>query len=646
MKILLIEDNAEDVRILRDALAAEPALTFELQHADQLSAGLAALDQTTPDVVLLDLGLPDSHGLETLIAVHEHAPRVPIVILTASDDEGLALQALQRGAQDYLVKGYVQIYRKLLGRSIRYAIERERADAQLRQAYAQTEQLLAVLPSILIGVNPEGLVTHWNAVAELTFGIGASEVIDRPLASCGITWDLEQLQARIADARLKEGPVRLDDLAFTRPDGQRGFLGFTIIPMRDEGTSRTGALLFGSDITQRKQTEAERLQLQEELYQAQKMETVGRFAGGIAHDFNNFLQVILGFAWLIRRRHAEDQPLLNDLQEIVHSAESASALVRQLLAFGRRQALRPQVLELNQAVQAMERRLKQLVGEAIQLELQLAAEPLHVRVDPTGLEQILMNLSANARDAMPQQGTLMLTTSQCSIDAACQQTHGWAVVGEYVRLSVRDTGAGMAPEVAQHIFEPFFTTKQAGKGTGLGLAVVYGLMKQHGGLVDIETAPGQGSAFHLYFPSQAAPSIPCSQEMATEAVGAPIASSSSTKRILIVDDDHAVRLLCERVLREQYTVTSVSSAAQALDALTQQPYDLLLTDIAMPLMDGLELIERAATLRPQLKVVAMSGFLTAEMEQRLHQAPLACQVLRKPFTPAALQSSIDHQWQR
>lgn len=646
MKILLIEDNAEDVRIFRDALAAEPSLTCELQHADQLSTGLAALDQTTPDVVLLDLGLPDSHGLETLIAVHEHAPRVPIVILTASDDEGLALQALQHGAQDYLVKGYVQIYRKLLGRSIRYAIERERADAQLRQAYAQTEQLLAVLPSILIGVNSEGLVTHWNAVAELTFGIGASEVIDRPLASCGITWDLKQLQARIADARLKEGLVRLDDLAFTRPDGQRGFLGFTIIPMSNEGTSRTSALLFGSDITQRKQTEDERLQLQEELHQAQKMETVGRFAGGIAHDFNNFLQVILGFAWLIRRRHAEDQPLLNDLQEVVHSAESAAALVRQLLAFGRRQALRPQVLELNQAMQDMERRLKQLAGEAIQLQLQLAPEPLHIRVDPTGLEQLLMNLSANARDAMPQQGTLTITTSQCSIDAVFQQTHGWAVVGEYVRLSVRDTGAGMAPEVAQHIFEPFFTTKQAGKGTGLGLAVVYGLMKQHGGLVEIETAPGQGSAFHLYFPSQAAPTISHSQETATEAAGAPIAASSSTKRILIVDDDHAVRLLCERVLREQYTVTSVSSAAQALDALTQQPYDLLLTDIAMPLMDGLELIERAATLRPQLKVVAMSGFLTAEMEQRLHRAPLACQVLRKPFTPAALQSSINHQWQR
>ncbi|MBI4342156.1 MAG: response regulator [Candidatus Omnitrophica bacterium] len=766
IRVLLIEDAPEDARLLQDAFSEVFQAPFTLTHAPQLAAGLSHLGRTSFDLILLDLQLPDSRGIETLARVRAQAPRVPIVVLTASDDDALALQALQHGAQDYLVKGYVQVYRGLLGRSVRYAIERKRSEEQLRNAHAQTEKLLASLPSILIGVNMKGLITHWNTVAESTFGIPAGDALNRPLAKCGIRWEPTQILAYLVNPASREKTVRLDDVPFKRVDGMDGLLGITIVPMRGEGEE--GFLICGADITERQRAEQERLRLQAELSQAQKMETIGRFAGGIAHDFNNFLQVILGFAWLIRSRYQErDRALLSDLQEIVHAAESASGMVRQLLAFSRRQPLQPKLFEINRTIRGMGRLLQQLTGEGIRVELKLSAAPLVVRLDPTGLEQILMNLCANARDSMQKQGTLTIRTGAVMIDVAFQEQHPWcAKEGEHVQLSIQDTGSGMDPTVAAHIFEPFFTTKKLGRGTGLGLAVVYGLVKQHEGLIHVETAPGQGTTFHLYFPREhaapeAIPLMPdaprvgarrvtsrvlvvedhhrqraldeqvlreagyevvdaCDGTKAPEVLSrcgdrvevllldaailgvgghemvarlrsthpalkvllvsveldeaqeAALASLSGVAvlekpylpaqlldgldrllqppdaahaegakngkpRVLIVDDDAPIRTLCERILRETYDVTAVPSARRALELLQREPYDLLLTDLMMPEMDGFELLERVSRMSPSLKVLAMTGSLTGETEKRLDAvAVLSGGVIRKPFTAPTL----------
>ena len=277
--VLLIEDTPEDAQLLRDAFSEVFKTPFTFTHAPALSEGLTHLGRRSFDLILLDLQLPDSKGIGTLVQVRAQAPHAPIVVLTASDDDVLALQALQRGAQDYLVKGYVQVYRGLLGRSVRYAIERQRSEEQLRNAYAQTEKLLTSLPSILIGVNLNGLITHWNAVAESTFGISASEALNRPLAQCGIRWEPTQILAYLVAPASRETTVRLDDVPFKRTDGADGLLGITIVPMRGEGEA--GFLICGADITERQRAEQERLRLQQELSQAQKMETIGRFAGGI-----------------------------------------------------------------------------------------------------------------------------------------------------------------------------------------------------------------------------------------------------------------------------------------------------------------------------------------------------------------------------
>jgi PAS domain S-box-containing protein len=643
--LLLIEDNAQDAQLFQEALAQHKHARFQLIRAVRLSEGLKRLAEGGIDLVLLDLLLPDSEGLDTLVKVHRQAPRIPVVVLTASDDEALAVAALQKGAQDYLVKGFIQVYPETLERSIRYAIERQHAETEVESAHAQTQQLLASISSILIGVSPTGTVTHWNTVAEDTFGQPASEMLNRPLAECQLRWDAVRILQGVAECGSSGRPARVDDVSFLRPDGREGFLGVTIIPMRGTPGGLSGYLLFGADVTERKQAEADRIRLQEQLLQAQKMETIGRFAGGIAHDFNNFLQVILGFAWLIRARYQHDPQLLGDLQEIVHSAESASGMVRQLLAFARRQPLQLKPLDVHATIHNMERLLQQLVGERVRLALQLTPKPLIVNMDPTGLEQILMNLSANARDSMQQGGTLTIRTQAVSIDGRfLEERPWWTKPGEYVHLSIQDTGVGMDPSVAAHIFEPFFTTKQLGKGTGLGLAVVYGLVKQHEGMIDIETAVGQGTTFHLYFPRaplpvQATPQPVLSTDAPKAGTNGP--ATAAKKRVLVVDDNPPIRLLCERILESAYEVTTVPSARAALEELGHKPYDLVLTDLRMPNMDGVSLIQEVARQHPGLRVVAMTGSLTTELEQRLLGVSLSGDILRKPFTAPMLLDTVD-----
>jgi len=410
--------------------------------------------------------------------------------------------------------------------------------------------------------------------------------------------------------------------------------------MKADTPAHSGFLLCGADITERQRAEKERERLQEELNQAQKMETIGRFAGGIAHDFNNFLQVILGFAWLIRARHQEDPVLVKDLHEIVHSAESASGMVRQLLAFSRRQPLQRKPLELNRTLRNMERLLQQLVGDHVRLDLQLAPEPLTVHMDPSGIEQIVMNLSANARDSMREGGTLTIRTGEIAIDQAFLQAKAWSLKpGAYARLTVQDTGTGMDPTITSHIFEPFFTTKRLGKGTGLGLAVVYGLVKQHEGAIEINTAVGQGTTFHLYFPRESS-TVQAAEVPAPSGTLAAVAPDSR-RRVLVVDDHEPIRLLCERVLSERYEVRAVSSADGALEELARAPYDLMLTDLRMPNMDGIALLQTVASRHPAVKRMAMTGSLTNDLEQRLLSVSLHTGLIRKPFTAPGLLEQVD-----
>lgn len=639
IKLLLIEDSQEDALILREALEQEKDSPYTVIHVVRLEAGLKRLSEGDIDLILADLTLPDSKGLDTVIRIRRQNITAPLVVLTASDDDEIALQSLEQGAQDFLVKGYVQVYPTLLLRTLRYAVERKRSQEALRVAHQKTERLLSSLPSILIEVDANNRITHWNPVAEAVFKISAEDALNRSFKDAGIAWDAASLSACLEECRSKDERMTLDEVRFRRQGEEDGFLGVTLIPIQGESGQGTSVLLFGADITSRKHAEAEKNKLQTRLEQSQRMETIGRFAGGIAHDFNNFLQIILGFTGLIRARNQQDKTLLSDLHEVTHAAESASGLVQQLLAFSRRRPSQPRILEINEHMANMLRLIQQLVGSEIQVRLQLAAGSHRVKLDPTGIEQIIMNLCTNARDSMVDGGSLTITTEEVQLDAVFASTHSWAREGRFIRISVADTGSGMDPEVAARVFEPFFTTKKLGRGTGLGLAVVYGLVTQQEGFIDIETAPNRGTTFHLYFPQQVAP-IAAKPQKELEADTTPF-NGKDRQRILIVDDDASSGLLCSRMLEGTYeTITTVESPYTALQILDKEKYDVLLSDIRMPDMDGFILSHEAKRVQPKIKVLLMTGSLTSDVQERLQSSHLKCEIVRKPFNANTLQKAI------
>jgi signal transduction histidine kinase/CheY-like chemotaxis protein len=372
--------------------------------------------------------------------------------------------------------------------------------------------------------------------------------------------------------------------------------------------------------TQRDVTEQRRLE--EQFRQVQKMEAVGQLAGGIAHDFNNILTAILGTGQLLLRDMPPDDPLREDVEEIRRAALRAADLTRQLLAYSRRQILAPKVLDLNVIVSGLGPMLRRLLGEDVQLTTTLAPDLGPVRADPGQVEQVIVNLAVNARDAMPGGGRLSLTTGNEILDAASVRDHAGAAPGPYAVLATSDNGTGMAAEVRSHLFEPFFTTKEVGKGTGLGLATVYGIVRQSGGFISVKTELGEGSTFRVYLPRVDA------VVQAGEDPGPPQARVGGAETILLVEDEEAVRNLGRRGLAaEGYTVITAGNAVQAVEALERcgGPIHLLVTDLVMPGMGGRELAQRLTRVRPTLRVLYISGYSSDAVAKEL--------ILQKPFTP-------------
>jgi signal transduction histidine kinase len=385
------------------------------------------------------------------------------------------------------------------------------------------------------------------------------------------------------------------------------------------------------------QVRKDREQLEKELLQSQKMEAVGRLAGGVAHDFNNILTVILGYSeLLLRDLHAAD-PLRRSAEEIRNSVERASALTKQILAFSRKQTQQPVVLNLSTVVREMERMLRRLIGEHMDLVIIAPNSLGNVKADPRQIEQVLLNLVVNARDAMPTGGTITVEIADVTLDEPYTRTHSGVAAGQYITLSVGDTGTGMTPEVKAHLFEPFFTTKSTGQGTGLGLATVYGIVKQSGGHITVESEVGRGSTFNIYLPRvlEAAPAAPQPEQCGDLPRGDEI--------VLVVEDEPAVRVLAARLLRGLgYHVLEAENGNDALRVATAhvgQPIDLLLSDVVMPQMGGKELTDLLRPIHPETKVLFASGYTGDAL---FCQGTLEPQFafLQKPYTSAALAHKV------
>ena len=501
------------------------------------------------------------------------------------------------------------------------------ARKQAEELAARHAAIIESSDDAIISKTLNGIITTWNPGAEKMFGFSAREAIGQPIQII-IPADIRDEESGILGRIKLEMRIRQFETVRMRKDGARICVSATITPIIGPGGDVIGVAKIVREITERKSLEAQ-------FRQAQKMEAIGRLAGGVAHDFNNLLTLISGYCELSLSEIPADQPVGKYLTEMKKAGERAAALTRQLLAFARKQILVPDIIDLNIVVKDCETMLRRLLGEDVDLKSILAPNLGQVGVDGHQLEQALINLAINARDAMPQGGKLTIETVNVTLDETYSRTHQEVKPGRYVMLAVSDTGSGMDELTQSHIFEPFFTTKEPGRGTGLGLAMVFGFIKQSGGHISVYSELGLGTTFKIYLP-QTTPEI----VEASSPVDATHTDGCET--ILLVEDEPELRKLAKRILSQHgYNVLAAADGREALRLaeLYANPIDLLVTDVVMPVMGGRELARQISALRPAIKVLFMSGYTDdAVMRHGVLSAETA--FLQKPFTVEGLLAKV------
>lgn len=509
LRLLQLEDNTVDAELILATLN-EGGIPCETSRVDRRDTFVDALKAGKLDLILADYSLPGFDGITALSLAQQLRPDIPFIFVSGTLGEELAIDAMHRGATDYILK-------QRLGRLVP-SLQRAIRELQERQERARVEEALR--------------------------------------------------------------------------------------------------------------------QSEKQLRQAQKMEAVGRLAGGLAHDFNNLLTVIMGHAQVLLNEMETEHPFRAKVEEMQKAGDRAATLIRQLLTFSRKQPSTPKVLSVNPLITNFETMMRRLIGEDLELTLALTPQDLRISADPAQIEQVLMNLVVNARDAMPKGGRLRIETAQVELTKMPMYHVQLPALGTFVKISVSDTGTGMSPDTLTHIFEPFFTTKEEGKGTGLGLSTVFGIVTQSGGGVDVTSRIGQGSRFDVYFPSVRSNLDP------TASTQAPHSSHRGRETILLVEDDASVRDLVRDELKKLgYRVLESKNGLEACLVATQQigNYQLLLTDVVMPGMNGTELAQHLRILKPDLRILFISGYAD---DVGIGATDQLSDYLQKPFTPEALSQRI------
>ncbi|ARV57376.1 hybrid sensor histidine kinase/response regulator [Nostocales cyanobacterium HT-58-2] len=715
MKVLLVEDNPGDVRLLQEFLWDVTSVQFLLKQAEQLHEALCFLEQESFDVILLDLLLPDSQGLETFIKIHHQAPVIPIIVLTGFDDETLAIKAMQEGAQDYLVKG--QVNGDLLVRSMRYAIARQRTEQALRHSEERFRVALKNSPIFVFNQDKE---LHYTWVYNPTFGLTSEEILGKRDSDLMRVEDAERLMT-IKRGVLTTGIGTREEVSITTDQG-RQYYDLTVEPLHNESLEVVGITCASIDISERKLAEekireqaalldvstdaicvrdldnrilfwnkgAENLYgwqaqeaygknaiellfnetpleadvavstvirtghwqgeltkvtkdgkeilvesrwslvcdedgkpksiltvdtditdkklLEAQLFRAQRLESIGTLASGIAHDLNNILTPILAVSQLLPLKfpdvYKQDKHLLEILE---NSTKRGADLVKQVLSFARGVEGKRMTLQPKHLIREVVKIVKETFPKSIEVYTDIPQDLWMVSGDGTQLHQVLTNLCVNARDAMPNGGTLSISAENLWIDENYARMHLEAKTGPYILITVSDTGVGISSEILDRIFEPFFTTKEQGKGTGLGLSTVIGIVKSHGGFVSVYSELGAGTSFKVYLPAvQGMETQPAQEE--------PEVLAGHGELILVVDDEPSIQEITKASLETyNYKILTANDGIEAI-ALYAQHKDKIgavLIDMMLPVLDGLTAMRTLQKINPKVKIVATSGLMSS-----------------------------------
>jgi two-component system cell cycle sensor histidine kinase/response regulator CckA len=686
--ILAVDDTPESLALLVRILGAAG---YVVRPADSSELALAAVAASQPDLILLDVRMKGMGGLDLCrrLKASKKTSQIPIILISAFAEVKEWVEGLRLGAADYITKPFQteellsRVATQLSVRRANVALEvheaalyqtntllnaeivgRQRIEDELRRSLVRAERSrLAMLSTLedqkrtenalrenearlrditfsmgdwVWETDEHGVYTFSSEKGVDYFGLTRKDVIGKTPFDFMTPDDAKRLPAVFLDIAARKAPIKDLENWNIKKNGERICLLTNGVPILDDAGNLKGYRGVDKDITEHKRADEEKRNLEARLQQAEKMESVGRLAGGVAHDFNNMLAVILGYSELALRQSDPAEPLHADLTEIHKAATRSADLTGQLLAFARRQTVAPKVLDLNETVAGMLNMLRPLIGENIDIKWEPAEGLWPVKVDPSQIDQILANLCVNARDAISGVGTLTIEMGNCRFDDQYCAANQWCAPGDFVRIALSDTGCGMDKDTLSHLFEPFFTTKVMGKGTGLGLATVYGIVKQNDGFLNVYSEPNLGTRFTVYLPRHVGNAAQAQSEVEARP------SARGRETILLVEDEPAILMLTRRMLEHQgYTVLASSAPADAIRMAKEHSgeINLLMTDVVMPEMNGRILARNLRSVYPLVKRLFMSGY-TADVIARHGVLDEGVHFIQKPFSQGDLAAKV------
>ncbi len=627
VNILLIEDNSADARLVAETLSEDNKVHFNIKHVERFFNALNDIDESNIDIILLDLSLPDTQGLNTLILTAQALPDTPIIVFTGLNDEELGKKILRLGAQDFIVKSYENM--KLLSHSILYAIERKKVEETLQISQLQYQSVFENISEGILQFTPEKEIITANPALVKMLGYESLEKLLQIKTINHIFHDLEELEFILPSLHSTE-KIENYSVNWKKQDGS-----LILVQINSIIKHKAKSVLYFEVIVENL-TKQKNLEMQ--VLQSQKLETIGNIAGGIAHDFNNLLAALSMDIYLMEKRIPNDNPAKENIEHTKEVIRQATELTNQILTFSRKKVLEIKLYSLNKIINDFSNTIKRLIEENIEIEFELSNNLDMIRCDRIQLEQVLLNLCVNARDAMPIGGKLNVKTSVIELTEDIDKNTPEIKTGRFICLDVSDTGSGISPEVKEKIFQPFFTTKEPGKGTGMGLSVVYSIVHLHQGFINVKSNE-IGTSFQIFFPTTNIAEYDIDEIMFDNITNS---KKGKSETILLIEDNVNIQDSIKRVLEScDYNIILAKDGKSALDIFEKEKDNihLIFSDLVLPKIGGVEVYEKVIKECSHMKFLFTSGYNTSKGHFNFIQKN-CLEFIQKPYNPHDLLEKI------